>query len=144
MSLRLLITIFTIWTQGTKTNGKNQPTIKVPFFKTPFAQLIEDKKPQTTWKNTSYTSDISDYEHVISENLSLKYQRFTPSGWKDIGINKCSLLQRLNSFEINFAWKSLDNTKNLWFYQDSQEKVGWGLENIDKYTVDKMYSFFLN
>ena len=40
-----------MWTQGTKANGKNQPTIKVLFFKTPFPQLIEDKKkPQTTWK----------------------------------------------------------------------------------------------
>jgi len=35
---------------------------------------------------------------VRSNNQSLKYLRFTVSGFKDIGIRKFSLLQRLNSF----------------------------------------------
>ena len=34
----------------------------------------------------SKTFDISNYVRLI--NLSLKYQWFTPSGWKDIGIGK--------------------------------------------------------
>ena len=39
---------------------------------------------------------------VRSNNLSLKYQRFTitSSGSKDIGVRKLSLWQRLNSFDI--------------------------------------------
>ena len=41
---------------------------------------------------------------VRLNNLSLKYQRFTSSGFKDIGIIKLSLRQRLNSFKVNLIF----------------------------------------
>ena len=38
-------------------------------------------------------------ENVVRSNdLSLKYRRFTPSGCKDLGLELVSLWQRLNSF----------------------------------------------
>ena len=36
---------------------------------------------------------------VKSNNLSLKYQRFTPAGCKEIGIIKIEFLERTNSFK---------------------------------------------
>ena len=52
---------------------------------------------------------------VISNNLSLKYQRFKPSGCKDLGLENLILCQRFNSFEslIQIIPESL--TLNKWF-----------------------------
>ena len=38
-----------------------------------------------------------------SASHSLKYQRFTTSGWKDIEIRNLSLWQRFNSFDSIFS-----------------------------------------
>ena len=42
---------------------------------------------------------------VRSNNVSLKYQRFTSSGCKDIRITKIEFVQRLNSFNISFRYQ---------------------------------------
>ena len=43
---------------------------------------------------------------VRPNNLSLKYQRFTLSGWKE----NLSLSQKLSSFEPQFRYKHTDYT----------------------------------
>ena len=47
---------------------------------------------------------------VRSNNVSLKYQRFAPSGFKDIDIILLSLWQRLNSFK-KFEKNSLQKSE---------------------------------
>ena len=53
---------------------------------------------------------------VRSNNLSLKYQRFTPSDWKDIGIRKFDFVAKTQFIKIedlnssnDFIFHSKDN-----------------------------------
>ena len=39
---------------------------------------------------------------VRSDGLSLKYQRFTSPGWKDIGVRKCEFVAK-----TQFLWKKV-------------------------------------
>ena len=85
-------------------------TFKLWLFDWPKSQGIESL-PQTLifyslylWSQMTLTLDISNYSDVYwSKNMSLKYQRFSPSGCKDIGITNLDFVAiRLNSFGI---WK---------------------------------------
>ena len=58
------------------------------------------------------TLDISNYEiYVRSNNISLKYQRFTPPGYKDLGIGKFrsedSKTQRIRAIKIWISTRTL-------------------------------------
>ena len=52
-----------------------------------------------------YTFNISNYDNSIRSNLNLKYQRFTSSDWKDIGIKKflCVAKTQFLLFTINIS-----------------------------------------
>ena len=49
---------------------------------------------------------------VRSNNLSLKYQRFTPSDWKDIGIRKFDFVAKTQFIKI----EDLNSSNDLIFH----------------------------
>ena len=48
---------------------------------------------------TQWTLDISNFNSVLSKNIKLKYQNFTASGFKDVGIIKFDFVAR-----TQFLW----------------------------------------
>ena len=60
------------------------------------------------------TLDISNYEFCQIKQFEFKYQRFTPSGCKGIGIRKFELVAKLNSFSENLYCKSKFLTRSTY------------------------------
>ncbi len=48
--------------------------------------------PLSLWPNLLDLKIFQNKNSILSNNLSLKYQRFTTPGWKDIGIRKLSFV----------------------------------------------------
>ena len=66
--------------------------------------------------------DILNLNSGRSNNLSLKYQRFTPSSSTDIGIRKLKVVEKLNSFVWNYRLhiRNYRNYRNSLNYRNSK------------------------
>ena len=80
--------------------------------------------------------DILNLNSGRSNNLSLKYQRFTPSSSTDIGIRKLKVVEKLNSF-LQFSVSQLYNSILLKIYSSTE------ISALHSCLTVKLYSLFL-